>query len=147
MKNELKLFEDSQIRTAWDNEKEEWYFSIVDVVAVLTEQKTTRGASTYWSVLKKRMKEEGADELLTNCKQLKMTASDGKKGLLMLLIQSKFSVLFSLFRHQKPNRLRYGSQKSVRTGLMKLLTLKKLFSEPMIHIEKKVIQKNGLVSA
>ena len=81
MKNELKLFEDSQIRTAWDGEKEEWYFSIVDVVAVLTEQKTTRGASTYWSVLKKRMKEEGANELLTNCKQLKMTASDGKKRL------------------------------------------------------------------
>ena len=81
MKNELKLFEDSQIRTAGDGEKEEWYFSIVDVVAVLTEQKTTRGASTYWSVLKKRMKEEGANELLTNCKQLKMTASDGKKRL------------------------------------------------------------------
>ncbi len=81
MKNELKLFEDSQIRTAWDNEKEEWYFSVVDVVGVLTEQKTIRGASTYWSVLKKRMKEEGADELLTNCKQLKMTASDGKKRL------------------------------------------------------------------
>ena len=81
MKNELKLFEDSQIRTAWDAENEEWYFSIVDVVAVLTEQKTTRGASTYWSVLKKRMKEEGADELLTNCKQLKMIATDGKKRL------------------------------------------------------------------
>lgn len=81
MKNELKLFEDSQIRTAWDGEKEEWYFSIVDVVAVLTEQKTMRGASIYWSVLKKRMKEEGANELLTNCKQLKMTALDGKKRL------------------------------------------------------------------
>lgn len=81
MKNELKLFEDSQIRTAWDDEKEEWYFSIVDVVAVLTEQKTMRGASIYWSVLKKRMKEEGANELLTNCKQLKMTALDGKKRL------------------------------------------------------------------
>lgn len=79
MKNELKLFEDSQIRTAWDEESEEWYFSIVDVVGVLTEQKTTRSASTYWSVLKKRLKEEGADELLTNCKQLKMTAADGKK--------------------------------------------------------------------
>lgn len=81
MKNELKLFEDSQIRTAWDDEKEEWYFSIVDVVAVLTKQKTMRGASIYWSVLKKRMKEEGANELLTNCKQLKMTALDGKKRL------------------------------------------------------------------
>ena len=81
MKNELKLFEDSPIRTAWDDEKEEWYFSIVDVVAVLTKQKTMRGASIYWSVLKKRMKEEGANELLTNCKQLKMTALDGKKRL------------------------------------------------------------------
>ena len=79
--NKIQLFEDKRIRTAWDEEKEEWYFSIVDVVAVLTEQKTTRGASTYWSVLKKRMKEEGANELLTNCKQLKMTASDGKKRL------------------------------------------------------------------
>ena len=66
------------IRTAWDEEKEEWYFSIVDVVAVLTEQKTQRGASTYWVVLKKRLMDERAEELLTNCKQLKMTAVDGK---------------------------------------------------------------------
>ena len=69
------------IRTAWDEEKEKWYFSIVDVVAVLTEQKTQRGASTYWAVLKKRLKDEGAEQLLTNCKQLKMTAADGKKRL------------------------------------------------------------------
>ena len=66
------------IRTAWDEEKEEWYFSIVDVVAVLTEQKTQRGASTYWVVLKKRLKDERTEQLLTNCKQLKMTAVDGK---------------------------------------------------------------------
>ena len=66
------------IRTAWDEEKEGWYFSIVDVVAVLTEQKTQRGASTYWVVLKKRLKDERAEQLLTNCKQLKMTAVDGK---------------------------------------------------------------------
>ena len=76
-----KLFEDQAIRTAWDEEQEEWYFSIVDVVAVLTEQKTPRSASTYWAVLKKRLKHEGANELLTNCKQLKMTATDGKKRL------------------------------------------------------------------
>lgn len=76
-----KLFEDQAIRTAWDEEQEEWYFSIVDVVAVLTEQKTPRSASTYWAVLKKRLKNEGANELLTNCKQLKMTATDGKKRL------------------------------------------------------------------
>ena len=66
------------IRTAWDEEKEERYFSIVDVVAALTEQKTQRGASTYWVVLKKRLKDERAEQLLTNCKQLKMTAVDGK---------------------------------------------------------------------
>ena len=69
--NTIQLFEDQAIRTAWDEEQEEWYFSIVDVVAVLTEQKTSRGASTYWTVLKKRLKDEGANELLTNCKQQK----------------------------------------------------------------------------
>ena len=79
--NKLQLFENKMIRTAWDEEKEKWYFSIVDVVAVLTEQKTQRGASTYWAVLKKRLKDEGAEQLLTNCKQLKMTAADGKKRL------------------------------------------------------------------
>ena len=67
--------------TAWDEEKEEWYFSVVDVVGVLTEQPDARHASTYWAVLKKRLNEEGADELLTNCKQFKMTATDGKKRL------------------------------------------------------------------
>ena len=77
MKNEVKLFEGNKIRSVWDSEKEEWYFSIVDVVSVLTSQKTTRGASTYWAVLKKRLNAEGS-ELLTICKQLKMKASDGK---------------------------------------------------------------------
>ena len=79
--NAIQLFEDKQIRTAWDAEREEWYFSIVDVISVLTDQKTPRSASTYWAVLKKRLKDEGASELLTNCKQLKMTAADGKKRL------------------------------------------------------------------
>ena len=77
----IQLFEDKKIRTAWDEEQEEWYFSIVDVIAVLTDQKTPRSARTYWAVLKKRLKDEGANELLTNCKQLKMTAADGKKRL------------------------------------------------------------------
>ena len=77
----VQLFEDKSIRTAWDEEKEEWYFSIVDVVAVLTDQPDARHASTYWAVLKKRLNNEGAGQLLTNCKQLKMTASDGRKRL------------------------------------------------------------------
>ena len=61
--------------------KEEWFFSIVDVVAVLTDQPDARHASTYWAVLKKRLNNEGAGQLLTNCKQLKLTATDGKKRL------------------------------------------------------------------
>ena len=79
--NSIQLFEDRKIRTAWDEEKEEWYFSVVDVIAVLTDQPTARSASTYWAVLKKRLKEECASELLTNCKQLKMRATDGKMRL------------------------------------------------------------------
>ena len=76
--NAIQLFEGSQVRMAWDEEEEKYYFSIVDVVQILTEQPTPRKASTYWAVLKKRLKEEGADELLTNCKQLKLPAADGK---------------------------------------------------------------------
>lgn len=75
----IQLFENQKIRTAWDTEKEVWYFSVTDVIAVLTEQPTARGASNYWAKLKQRLKEEGADELLTNCQQLKMIASDGKR--------------------------------------------------------------------
>ena len=77
----LQKFEDQSIRTAWDEEQEEWYFSVVDVVNALTEQKTPRGASNYWAKLKQRLKAEGANELLTNCQQLKMKASDGKRRL------------------------------------------------------------------
>ena len=92
----LQLFEEQPIRTAWNEEEEEWYFSIVDVVGVLTDQPDVRRASTYWAVLKNRLNEEGANELLTNCKQLKLKATDGKRRLtdvanteqLLRLIQS-----------------------------------------------------------
>ena len=78
--DKIQLFEDKRIRTAWNEEKEEWYFSIVDVVAVLTDQPDQRGASNYWAKLKQRLKEEGADQLLTNCQQLKMKSpKDGKR--------------------------------------------------------------------
>ena len=78
--NAIQLFEDQKIRVAWDAEREEWYFSIVDVVAVLTEQETLRGASNYWAKLKERLKAEGAEQLLTNCQQLKMKSpKDGKR--------------------------------------------------------------------
>lgn len=76
----IQLFEDKRIRTAWDEEREDWYFSIVDVVAVLTNQSDQRSASNYWAKLKQRLKEEGADQLLTNCQQLKLKSpKDGKR--------------------------------------------------------------------
>jgi hypothetical protein len=70
----IKLFEQNQIRTHWDDEQEKWYFSVVDVVGVLTESPNPR---KYWSVLKTRLKAEGS-ELATNCSQLKMLSADGK---------------------------------------------------------------------
>ena len=78
--DKIQLFEDKRIRTAWDEEKEEWYFSVVDVVAVLTDQPDYQAARNYWKVTKKRLKDEG-NETVTSCNQLKMTASDGKKRL------------------------------------------------------------------
>ena len=88
----IKLFESREVRSLWDQEKESWFFSIVDVVAVLTDSPNPR---TYWSVLKNRLKKEGS-ELATNCSQLKMESADGKKYLtdvadteqLLRLIQS-----------------------------------------------------------
>ena len=79
--DKLQIFENQPIRTAWDETKEEWYFSVVDVVKALTEQSSPRGASNYWAKLKERLKAEGASELLTNCQQLKLKAADGKRRL------------------------------------------------------------------
>ncbi len=92
MDNKIQIFEDKKIRTAWDEEKEEWYFSVVDVVSVLTDSKDP---TAYWRKLKQRLKAEG-NETVTNCHGLKMTAPDGKKRLtdvvdttnLLRLIQS-----------------------------------------------------------
>jgi hypothetical protein len=70
----IKLFEEKQVRTAWNQEEEKWYISIVDVIAVLTESANSR---KYWSVLKTRLKAEGS-QLTTNCSQLKMQSADGK---------------------------------------------------------------------
>ena len=75
--DKIQLFENQRIRTAWDEEKEEWYFSIVDVVGVLTD---SVDPTAYWRKLKQRLKAEG-NETVTNCHGLKMTAPDGKKRL------------------------------------------------------------------
>ena len=93
--DKIQLFENQPIRAAWDSEQEEWYFSIVDVVGVLTDSSNYNTGRKYWNKLKQRLKEEGS-QLVTNCHQLKMTAADGKKRLtdvatteqLLRLIQS-----------------------------------------------------------
>lgn len=95
MADKIQLYEDQPIRTAWVEDEEEWYFSIVDVIGVLTEQTDYQKARKYWNKLKQRLSEEGS-QLVTNCHQLKMTAQDGKKRLtdvanteqLLRLIQS-----------------------------------------------------------
>ena len=78
--DKLQMFEDRPIRTAWDETQEEWYFSIVDVVTVLTESGDYNTGRKYWNKLKQRLKAEGS-ELVTNCHQLKMKATDGKRRL------------------------------------------------------------------
>lgn len=77
-KEQIQLFENRNVRTLWDEQEEEWYFSIVDVVAILTDQQNSKKASTYWSVLKGRLSKEGAGQPLTKCKKLKMLSADGK---------------------------------------------------------------------
>ena len=74
MKNEIKIFNDKQVRTVWDDEKDEWFFSVVDVIGILTESPNPRN---YWKVLKHRLSDEGS-QLVTSCNQLKLPAADGK---------------------------------------------------------------------
>lgn len=76
----IKLFEQKQIRTHWNDVEEKWYFSIIDVIAILTDQPNYQGARNYWKVLKNRLTKEG-NETVTNCNQLKLLAPDGKKRL------------------------------------------------------------------
>ena len=79
-KESLQLFETKKVRTIWDDEQEKWYFAIVDVVAVLTEQHDYQTSRKYWNKLKQRLKEEG-NETVTNCHQFKLQAADGKMRL------------------------------------------------------------------
>ncbi len=91
----IELFEQKEVRSVWDEEQEKWYFSIIDVIEILTEQPNYQGARNYWKVLKNRLLKEG-NETVTNCNQLKMRAEDGKLRLtdvadvpqLLRLIQS-----------------------------------------------------------
>ncbi len=76
----IKLFEENKVRSLWNDETEKWYFSVIDIVAVLTEQKDYKKAQSYWTTLKHRLKNEGS-EIVTKCDKLKLIANDGKKYL------------------------------------------------------------------
>lgn len=78
--NKIRLFQEQKIRTHWDEKEGKWYFSIIDIVEILTEQKDYQGARNYWKVLKHRLKKEG-NETVTNCNRLKMQSADGKMRL------------------------------------------------------------------
>ena len=88
MKNNLAIFEKFKVRKHFDEEKQKWFFSVIDIVAILTEQTDYKKAKSYWSTLKERLVKEGSElvtnceqlngQLVTNCDQLKMMASDGK---------------------------------------------------------------------
>ena len=80
MENKIKVFESKQVRTVWNAQEEEWYFSVVDIVSVLTDSRDYQTARNYWKVLKNRLKAEG-NETVTNCNRLKMAAADGKMRL------------------------------------------------------------------
>ena len=105
--SDIKVFEDKKVRTAWNEQEEDWYFSVTDVVAVLTDSPNPRN---YWKILKSRLKEEGS-ELVTNCNQLKLQSADGKfymqdvlntKGVLRLVqsIPSKKAEPFKIWLAQ-----------------------------------------------
>ena len=95
-KEAIKLFEEKRVRTAWDDEQEKWYFSIVDVVDVLTDSKDALTARKYWNKLKQRLKEEG-NETVTNCHQLKLKAQDGKYRMTDVVdIEGMFRIIESI---------------------------------------------------
>ena len=100
---QVKLFEDKLVRTIWDKDSEEWFFSVVDVIAVLTGSRDYQTARNYWKVLKSRLKSEG-NETVTNCNRLKLQAEDGKMRLTdfekLAKVNNKEQMYYKLF--EKP---------------------------------------------
>ena len=111
----IQLFEDQKIRTAWDEDKEEWYFSVVDVIRVLTGSENPR---RYWSDLKRKLKAEGAVELYEKIVQFKMTAPDGK----MRLTDVANTEQLLLSPRQNPNPYEHGLPRLAASASRKPLT-------------------------
>ncbi len=112
----IKLFNDQKIRTHWDEELEKWYFSIVDVIAVLTESVNPQA---YWRKLKQRLRAEG-NETVTNCHGLKMIAADGKMRFTDVADTEQIFRLIQSIPSPKAEPFKYGLPELVGKGLMKL---------------------------
>lgn len=95
MKNDLKVFDEKTVRTFWDADQEKWFFSVVDVIRILTDQADHQGARNYWKVLKHRLLKEG-NQTVTDCNRLKMLAEDGKMRLTDVLDTELFTNINSL---------------------------------------------------
>ena len=136
MKESIKLFEERKVRTAWDDELEKWYFSIVDVVAVLTDSKDQLTARKYWNKLKQRLKGEG-NETVTNCHQLKLRAADGKMRLTDVADQAQLFRLIQSIPSPKaePFKLWMAQVASLRLDQMQ---------DPELSIEQAVMDYKRL---
>ena len=99
--NKIAIFKRQKIRRSWDGENEKWWFSVVDVIAALSESENPQ---VYWRVLKKRLLDEGSGETVTKCNGLKMIAADGRMRLTDIADVEQYCVLFNLFLRQTPNR-------------------------------------------
>lgn len=137
----VKLFEDRKIRVAWNEDDEKWYFSIVDVIGILTDSPNPRN---YWKVLKGRLKEEGS-EVVTNCNQLKLQATDGKFYKTDVADTEQLLRIIQSVPSKKQSLLKCGSQKLVVKELMKLQILKLQLTGLWKPIVEKVILKVGLI--
>ncbi|MFA5418861.1 MAG: BRO family protein [Bacteroidales bacterium] len=147
----MRLFEHKQIRTHWDEDNEKWYFSVVDVISVLSDQSTHQGARNYWKVLKNRLLKEG-NQTVTNCNRLKMQAADGRLRFtdvadteqLLRLIQSVPSKKAEPFKQwlAKVGRERIDEIEDPELGFDRLLEtyLKKGYSKNWINQRLKSIE-------
>ena len=139
---QLQLFEEQPIRTAWDEENEEWYFSIVDIVGILTEQADYDGARNYWKVTKHRMIKEG-NELVTNCNQLKLKAADGKRRLTDVANTEQLLRIIQSIPSKKAEPFKMWLAQVGRERIDETMDPELIAERLITTYERKGIQKNG----
>ena len=132
-KQSLQLFEQKKVRTIWDDEQEKWYFAIVDVVAVLTEQDDYLKSRKYWNKLKQRLKEEG-NETVTNCHQFKLQAADGKMRLTDVADTEQLFRLIQSIPSPKAEPFKIWMSQVASTRLEQM-------QDPELSIEQDFVQK------